>query len=79
MALTLEEVLLSVWRQTLIGNADAVVINGHKFRVRRTSRSELREVDFEFNGHTLRCLEQIPPPVRAGCNWHAEERKLCNS
>jgi hypothetical protein len=60
MTSTFEEVLISVWRQTLIENASAVVIDGHKFRVRRTSRSALREIDFEFDGQTLRGLEQNP-------------------
>ena len=60
MTQTLEEVLISVWRQALIKNASAVVIAGSKFRVRRTRRSELREVDFEFQGQTLRGLEQNP-------------------
>jgi hypothetical protein len=31
-----------------------------KFPVRRTSRSRLREVDFQFEGHELRGLEQNP-------------------
>jgi len=30
------------------------------FPVRRTSRSKLREVDFQFEGHELRGLEQNP-------------------
>src|SRR5215470_13378184 len=60
MASTLEESLVSVWRQTLIEKGNTVVIDGRKFRVRRTSRSQLREVDFEFDGQTLRGLEQNP-------------------
>ena len=37
-----------------------VALDDHDFPVRRTSRSRLREVDFEFEGHQLRGLEQNP-------------------
>jgi hypothetical protein len=36
------------------------------FPVRRTSRSKLREVDFRFDGHELRGLEQNP---QTGSRW----------
>jgi hypothetical protein len=60
MAATLEETLISVWQQALAENARTVEREGRTFRVRRTSRSRLREVDFEFEGHELRALEQNP-------------------
>jgi fructose-1,6-bisphosphatase/inositol monophosphatase family enzyme len=59
-AKTLEEVLLSVWRQALVQGSHVVEVNGRKFPVRETSRSRLREVDFEFDGQALRGLEQNP-------------------
>ncbi len=37
-----------------------VTLEDKKFPIRRTSRSRLREVDFEFEGHELRGLEQNP-------------------
>jgi hypothetical protein len=37
-----------------------VQLYDEKFPVRRTSRSRLREVDFQFEGHELRGLEQNP-------------------
>ncbi len=60
MAASLEETLVSVWRQVLVDNAKAVTLDDRNFSVRRTSRSRLREVDFEFEGHELRGLEQNP-------------------
>ncbi len=60
MAASLEETLVSVWRQALAENAKSVSLEGRTFPVRRTSRSRLREVDFQFEGHDLRGLEQNP-------------------
>ena len=60
MAASLEETLISVWQQALAENARSVSLEDRSFPVRRTSRSRLREVDFEFEGHQLRGLEQNP-------------------
>ena len=60
MAARLEETLISVWQQALVENARSVNLENRSFPVRRTSRSRLREVDFEFEGHQLRGLEQNP-------------------
>jgi hypothetical protein len=60
MAASLEETLISVWQQTLAENARSVSLEDRSFPVRRTSRSRLCEVDFEFEGHQLRGLEQNP-------------------
>ena len=60
MAATLEDTLVSVWRQALVENSKTVAIGERKFPVRETSRSNLREVDFQFEGRTLRGLEQNP-------------------
>lgn len=62
----LEEALLSVWRQTLVEELEIVEVGGRKFRVQETSRSRLREVDFEFDGERLRGLEQNPS---TSSNW----------
>ena len=37
-----------------------MTVEDRKFSVRRTSRSRLREVDFQYEGHQLRGLEQNP-------------------
>lgn len=60
MATSLEETLISVWQQALAQNARTVKLEDRSFPVRRTSRSRLREVDFQFEGHQLRGLEQNP-------------------
>ena len=60
MAVSLEETLISVWRQVLVEEAKTVTVDGQSSPVLRTSRSKLREVDFQFEGQTLRGLEQNP-------------------
>jgi NADPH-dependent ferric siderophore reductase len=60
MAASLEETLLSVCQQALIENARSVKLENRTFPIRRTSRSRLREVDFQFENHELRGLEQNP-------------------
>src|SRR5436305_4673492 len=60
MAASLENTLVSVWQQALVENATSVKLENSTFPVRRTSRSRLREVDFQFEGHELRGLEQNP-------------------
>ena len=65
MAASLEETLISVWQQALIENARNVKLENRSFPVRRTSRSKLRVVDFQFEGHELRGLEQNPETNRA--------------
>jgi hypothetical protein len=60
MAANLEDILVSVWRQVMMENSNAVQLDGRRFPVLQTSRSKLREVNFEFEGQTLRGLEQNP-------------------
>jgi hypothetical protein len=66
MAASLEETLISVWRQAMAEEAKTVIVGDQKFPVRRTSRSRLREVDFPFEGRELRGLEQNP---ETGSRW----------
>lgn len=54
------ETIISVWRQVLVDKAKFVTLDGRRFPVRETSRSKLREVDFQFEKETLRGLEQNP-------------------
>ena len=58
--MTLEEALLSVWRQALDENLNIVELEGARFPVRRTQRRRLRQVDFVFGTQPLRGLEQNP-------------------
>jgi hypothetical protein len=66
MTVSLEETLISVWRQAMAENAQTVTVGNRGYPVRRTSRSRLREVDFESEGETLRGLEQNP---NTGSRW----------
>jgi hypothetical protein len=60
MAANLDDILVSVWRQVMMENSNPVQLDGRRFPVLQTSRSKLREVNFEFEGQTLRGLEQNP-------------------
>ena len=57
---TLQDVFVSVWRQALIDGLPAVMIGSLRFPVGETSHSKLREVNFQFQGHMYRGLEQNP-------------------
>lgn len=59
-AMTLEETLVSVWRQILVERAGAAEIDGVKYPAVRTSTKHLWQVDFNFEGHALRGVEQNP-------------------
>jgi hypothetical protein len=54
MAVSLEEVLIDVWRQVL------VELGPERYPVRQTPRSRFRQVDFVFEGNEIRGLEQNP-------------------
>src|SRR5207244_12146737 len=63
---SLEETLILGWRQGMVEDAKVVALGDEKFPVHRTSRSRLREVGFQFEGHDLRGLEQNP---EMGSRW----------
>jgi hypothetical protein len=56
----LAEVLVEVWRQALVDGAKYVQLGTEKYPVRETARRRLKQVDFRFDGHELRGLEQNP-------------------
>jgi hypothetical protein len=58
--MTLEEALVSVWRQVLEENANLVQLEERNYPVRRTARKRLRQIDFEFGGEAWRGIEQNP-------------------
>ena|SRR5882757_4139979 len=76
MAASLEKTLISVWRHALVEEVKAVSVDGRRFSVRRTSRSRLREVDFEFEGTTLRGLEQNPKTASRWAQLAREGKKV---
>ena len=76
MAAGLEETLISVWKQALVENARSVKLENRSFPVRRTSRSRLREVDFQFEEHKLRGLEQNPATASRWAHMAREGKKV---
>jgi hypothetical protein len=76
MAPSLEETLISVWRQALVDQAKSVTLQDRSFPVQRTSRSRLREVDFQFEGHQLRGLEQNPETASRWAQLAREGKKV---
>ncbi|MBV9341139.1 MAG: hypothetical protein JO159_09655 [Acidobacteria bacterium] len=72
MAASLEHTLVSVWQQALAENTRSVTLDHRSFPVRRTSQSKLREVDFQFEGHDFRGLEQNP---KTASPWAQMARK----
>jgi hypothetical protein len=57
---SLEDVLISVWRQALVEDAGSVKIDAEKYTVKSTPRRALKQIDFRFNRMNLRGLEQNP-------------------
>jgi hypothetical protein len=76
MAADLEETLISVWQQALVNDAKSVTLEDRHFSVRRTSRSHLREVDFQFDGHELRGLEQNPETASRWAHMARKGKKV---
>ena len=58
--LSFEETLIEVWRQALMENAKVVKEGGESYPVRLTPKRGLLEVDFMFDEHEIRGLEQNP-------------------
>jgi len=78
MTPSLEEVLISVWRQAMVEGAKTVTVEGESFPVRRTSRSKLRK--WSFNSKVTNCegSSRIRKRILAGGNWRAKEKRLCS-
>jgi len=55
-----EEMLIQVWRQTLVENAKTVKLGSERYPVRSTPKRGLRQVDFVFEGGKIRGLEPNP-------------------
>jgi hypothetical protein len=60
MAISFEEALLSVWRQSLVEDKKTVTVGDASFPVRSTAKKGLKQIDFQFEGRDLRGLEQNP-------------------
>jgi hypothetical protein len=60
MTLSFEQILIEVWRQALVENAEAVELGKDRCTVRLTPKRHLQQVDFVFEGNEIRGLEQNP-------------------
>jgi hypothetical protein len=58
VAISFEEILVEVYRQLFKSNASVVKLGTHRYPVRRSHRYHLRQVDFFFDGHGIRGIEQ---------------------
>jgi hypothetical protein len=56
----IEEVLIAIWKQVLVENADVVVIGENRYPVTTSKGKRLRQVEFEFEGKPLIGMEQNP-------------------
>ena len=74
--MTLEEVLVSVWRQSLVDKASSVELDGKKYPVRATAKRKLKQIDFAFEGGQLRGLEQNPDTKSRWAKMAREGRKV---
>jgi hypothetical protein len=74
--MSLEETLISVWRQVLLENATTVKLDDRTYPVRRTSKSRLREVDFPFADRDLRAVEQNPDTISRWAKLAREGKKV---
>ncbi len=57
---SLEDTLIDVWNQSLVENAKSVEVERQSYAIKRTARRGLKQVDFRFDGKSLRGLEQNP-------------------
>jgi hypothetical protein len=71
-----EQVLVSVWRQSLVDGAKHVELEGQKYPVKTTPKRRLKQVDFQFDGHELRGLEQNPDTKSRWAKMVREGKKV---
>jgi hypothetical protein len=61
-----------VWQQVFEKKLTTVVLEDERYPVRKTSRAKLREVDFRFDGKSLRGVEQN---AKTASRWAALARE----
>jgi hypothetical protein len=76
MPQSLEDILLSVWRQTLIEHSDTVNVDGHAYPVQITKGRRLKQADFSFGERNLRGLEQNPATKSRWAIMASEGKKI---
>jgi hypothetical protein len=67
---------MEVWRQVLVENAGVVELGGKSYRVLRTPKKGLRQVDFIFDGREIRALEQNPQTKSRWAQMAASGKKV---
>ena len=70
--LSLDEALLSVWRQVLVERKKRVVLGDNSYPAQSTAKRKLPQVDFDFAGQRIRGLQQNPATAS---RWAALARK----
>jgi hypothetical protein len=71
MKSSFEETLISVWRQALVDEADAVKLGSERYPVTRSKTKHLRQVAFGLDGNTIIGIEQNP---KTNSRWAAMAR-----
>ncbi len=74
--MTLDEALVSVWRQSLVENASSIELDGKKSPVRTTAKRKLKQIDFIFEGRDIRGLEQNPDTKSRWAKMAREGKKV---
>ena len=74
-----EQTLVDVWREVLVEDAKVVELGTDRYPVRLTPRRHLREVDFVFDGRTIRGLEQNPETKSLGAQMARSGLKVIQS
>ena len=69
---TLDDAMVSVWRQALVEGLRRVTLGTQTYSVRRTAKRALAQVDFEVDGEPIRGLEQNP---QTNSRWAQMARK----
>jgi len=72
----LEEVLVSVWKQALVEGLKFVQIDNEKYPVSTTVKRRLMQVDFRFEDHEHRGLEQNPDTKSRWTKMAREGKKV---
>jgi hypothetical protein len=67
----LDSTLISVWRQVMAENADAVKLGAKSYPVTKSKAKRLRQVAFTFDGNTIMGIEQNP---KTKSRWAAMAR-----
>jgi hypothetical protein len=71
MKSSLDEILLTVWRQALVDNSEVVKLNSERYPVTRRKAKRLRQVSFNFDGRAIMGIEQNP---KTKSRWAAMAR-----